>query len=73
MAVPPSMISKRAREGNTVNIKVTVQRPRGVDCPAIYTWFEKDVNLGTDFAFGTTYTLNVNDYSTTFRWNLNER
>ena len=54
------------REGNTVNIKVTVQRPKGVDCPAIYTWFEKDVNLGTDFAFGTTYTLNVNNYRTTF-------
>jgi hypothetical protein len=58
------------REGNTINIKVTVQRPRGVDCPAIYTWFEKDVNLGTDFAFGTTYTLNVNDYSTTFSGTL---
>jgi hypothetical protein len=55
-----------SREGNTINIKVTVQRPRGVNCPAIYTNFEKDVNLGTDFAFGTTYTLNVNDYSTTF-------
>ncbi len=55
-----------SREGNTVNIKVTVQRPRGVQCPAIYTWFEKDVNLGTDFAFGSTYTLKVNDYSTTF-------
>lgn len=58
------------REGNTVNITVTVQRPRGVECPAIYTWFEKDVNLGTDFAFGTTYTLNVNDYSTTFSGTL---
>jgi hypothetical protein len=54
------------KEGNTVNIKVTVQRPRGLSCPTIYTWFEKDVNLGTDFVFGTTYTLNVNDYSTTF-------
>ncbi|XUW99763.1 MAG: hypothetical protein TUN42_07675 [Dehalogenimonas sp.] len=54
------------REGTTVSIKVTVQRPRGVDCPAIYTWFEKDVNLGTDFAFGTTYNLKVNDHSTTF-------
>jgi hypothetical protein len=54
------------RDGTTVNIKVTVQRPREAKCPAIYTWFEKDVNLGTDFAFGTTYTLNVNDYSITF-------
>ncbi|MBN1369688.1 MAG: hypothetical protein JW954_05585 [Dehalococcoidaceae bacterium] len=54
------------REGNVVNIEVTVQRPRGVDCPAIYTYFEQNVNLGTDFAFGTTFTLNVNDYTTTF-------
>jgi hypothetical protein len=58
------------RESSTINIRVTVQRPRGVDCPAIYTWFEKDVNLGTDFTFGTTYTLNVNDYSTTFAGTL---
>ena len=62
-----------AREGSTVNIKVTVQRPRGVSCPAIYTNFEKDVNLGSDFAFGTTYTLNVNDYTTTFEGTLDER
>lgn len=54
------------REGSTVNITVTVQRPRGVDCPAIYTYFEKYINLGSDFIFGTTYTLNVNDYHTTF-------
>jgi hypothetical protein len=59
-----------SREGTTVNIKVTVQRPRGVDCPAVYTWFEKDINLGTDFAFGATYTLQVNDYSTTFSGTL---
>jgi hypothetical protein len=55
-----------AREGNTINIKVTVQRPKEVACPAVYTTFEKDVNLGSDFALDTTYRLNVNDYSTTF-------
>ncbi len=54
------------REGNTVNIKVTVQRPIGAQCPAIYTWFEKNINLGTDFAFGAVYILKVNDYQTTF-------
>jgi hypothetical protein len=54
------------REGNTINIKVTIQRPRGIACPAIYTNFEKDINLGSDFTFGTTYTLKVNDYTTTF-------
>ncbi|MFC2042409.1 hypothetical protein ACFLTV_02825 [Chloroflexota bacterium] len=58
------------REGSNVNIKVTVQRPRGVNCPAIYNNFEKDVNLGSDFIFGTTYTLNVNDYTTTFNGTL---
>ncbi len=54
------------REGNTINIKVTVQRPRGVSCPAIYTNFERDVNLGSDFILGTTYTLSVNEYTATF-------
>jgi len=54
------------RDGSVVNIEVTVQRPRGVDCPAVYNYFEQNVNLGTDFAFGTTFTLNVNDYTTTF-------
>ncbi|MBN1190298.1 MAG: hypothetical protein JXA46_11140 [Dehalococcoidales bacterium] len=62
-----------AREESTINIKVTIQRPRGVECPAIYTTFEKDVNLGSDFIFGTTYTLNVNDYTTTFEGTLMER
>ena len=59
-----------AREGSLVNIKVTTQHPRGVFCPAIYTYFEKDINLGSDFAFGTTYALNVNDHSTTFEGTL---
>jgi hypothetical protein len=57
------------QEGLTINIKVTVQHPVDVVCPAIYTFFEKDVNLGSNFTFGTTYTLNVNsDYTTTFRY-----
>jgi hypothetical protein len=54
--------------GNTVNIKVTTQHPKDVFCPAIYTYFEKDVNLGSNFIMGTTYTLNVNDYTTTFSY-----
>jgi hypothetical protein len=56
------------REGNTVNIKVTNQRPKDVFYPAVYTTFEKDVNLGTDFQTATTYTLYVNDYKTTFNY-----
>ena len=58
------------REGSTVNIIVTVQRPRGMSCPAIYTYFEKDIIIESDFDFGTTYTLNVNDYSTIFEGTL---
>lgn len=54
------------REGTTVNIEVTTRHPRGVFCPAIYTYFEKYVNLGSDFTLGVTYTLKVNDYTTTF-------
>jgi hypothetical protein len=54
------------RQGNIVTITVTVKRPLEVSCPAIYTSFEKNVNLGSDFMQGTTYTLDVNDYRTTF-------
>lgn len=56
------------QEGNYVNIRVTVQHPQGVDCPAVYNYFEKNINLGSDFTAGVTYTLDVNDYSTTFEY-----
>jgi hypothetical protein len=56
------------RDGATINIEVTVQHPKNVFCPAIYTFFEKDVNLGSDFTIATTYTLNVNDYTTNFTY-----
>jgi len=54
------------REGNTINIEVMVQRPKYMFCTAIYTTFEKDINLGSDFMITETYTLKVNDYTTTF-------
>lgn len=54
------------REGNPVNIEVTVQRPRDAICTQVYSFFEENLNLGSDFATGTTYTLIVNDYTTTF-------
>jgi hypothetical protein len=56
------------RETDTVNIKVFNHHPKGVFCTAIYTTFEKDINLGSDFVTGATYTLNVNDYKTTFTY-----
>jgi hypothetical protein len=58
------------RNGSDVEIKVTVRRPAEGDFPAIYTYFEKYVNLGSDFYFGTTYSLKVNDYTTTFEGTL---
>jgi hypothetical protein len=56
------------REGTTITLKVTNQHPKDAVCPAIYTTFEKDVNLGADFQTATIYTLYVNDYKTTFNY-----
>jgi len=54
------------RSGNTINIKVTTQRPKGAVCTQIYGFFEKNVNLGTEFTSGETYVINVNDKATSF-------
>lgn len=56
------------REGTTVNLEVTVRHPKDTACPAIYTYFEENITLGSDFTSGTTYTLNVNDFTTTFQY-----
>jgi inhibitor of cysteine peptidase len=55
------------RNGNTINIEVTTQRPKDKMCTAIYGYFDKNLNIGSDFTAGTTYTLKVNDYTTTFK------
>lgn len=57
-----------SRDGYTVNITVTTQRPANAECPAVYTYYEKNLNLGSDFERGATYTLHVNDYITTFTY-----
>jgi hypothetical protein len=31
--------------------------------PGIYIYFEKNINLGSEFVAGTPYTFNVNDYT----------
>ncbi len=54
------------REGNTVSISVTTKRPKSEQCIALYSYFEEYLNLGSDFTSGATYTLKVNDYTTTF-------
>ena len=54
------------RSGNTINIKVTTQRPKDAICAQVYGFFEKNVGLGSDFTSGETYIVNVNDKTTTF-------
>jgi len=57
---------KEERTGKTINIEVTTQRPKDAVCTAVYSYFEKNVGLGSDFTSGETYTVKVNDYSTSF-------
>ena len=49
------------RDGNTINIRITTQRPKDAMCTEIYGFFEKNLNLGTDFVSGEKYTVQVND------------
>ena len=57
---------KTGRSGNLITITVTVQHPKDAICPAVYGYFERNENLGSDFTSGETYTVNVNDKSTSF-------
>jgi hypothetical protein len=50
------------RSGNTIDILVTTQRPKDAICAQVYTTFEENVALGSDFTPGETYTVNVNDF-----------
>ena len=54
------------RGGDTIDIDVYNQRPKDVICAQVYGYFEENVDLGSDFASGRTYTINVNDKTTTF-------
>ncbi len=54
------------RSGNSVDITVTTQRPKDAVCAQVYSFFEENVPLGSDFTSGETYTLNVNDETTSF-------
>jgi hypothetical protein len=54
------------RDGKTITIKVTTQRPKDMMCTQEYRLFEKNASLGSDFISGETYTVKVNDYTTTF-------
>ncbi len=54
---------KTERSGSAINILVTTQRPKGAICAQVYSMFEENVALGSDFTPGETYTVNVNDAS----------
>ena len=54
------------RSGNSIDIEVTTQRPKDAVCPQVYGYFERSVNLGSDFVSGETYIINVNDKSASF-------
>lgn len=56
------------RNGNTINITVTTERPRDAICAQVYGYFEKSVALGSDFTSGKTYIVNVNDTTTIFQY-----
>ncbi|MFC1903143.1 hypothetical protein ACFLX4_03655 [Chloroflexota bacterium] len=46
---------------NTINITVTTQRPKYAQCTQVYSYFENEVNLGSDFIADGAYTINVNE------------
>lgn len=57
-----------SRSGDTITITVLNSMPSGNPvCTMIYGTYELVVDLGTDFRPGGTYTVRVNDRSTTFR------
>jgi len=54
------------RRENDINITVTTERPKDANCTQVYSYFEKNAGLGTDFISGETYVVNVNDQTTSF-------
>lgn len=54
------------RDGKTITIELTTQSPKQAACTAIYGYFEKNENLGSDFVSGETYTIDVNGMTTNF-------
>ena len=56
------------RTGGTFTVTVLNSMPTGDPvCTMIYGTYELDIDLGREFAPGATYTVRVNDKTTTFR------
>ena len=62
------MAEMTGRDGNTISIKVTNTLPDDPDiaCTAIYGLHESNLNIGSDFVSGETYTVDVNGTTATF-------
>jgi hypothetical protein len=57
-----------SRAGDTITVSVLNSMPNGdPPCTMIYGSYELNINLGSDFVSGSTYTVRVNDKTTTFR------
>ena len=56
------------RNGDTFTVRVLNSMPTGnVMCTMIYGTYELNIDLGSDFRPGATYTVQVNDTTTTFK------
>jgi hypothetical protein len=57
-----------SRTGDTFTVKVLNSMPTGnAICTMIYGTYELSIDLGRDFRPGATYTVQVNDVTTTFK------
>jgi len=57
-----------SRSGDTFTVRVLNSMPTGdVACTMIYGTYELTLDLGRDFRAGATYTVHVNDKTTTFK------
>ena len=57
-----------SRIADTFTVSVLNSMPAGDPvCTMIYGTYELNIDLGSDFALGTTYTVHVNDRTTTFK------
>ena len=56
------------RSGNTIYIEVTTERPADAVCAQVYSYFEKNVNLGSGFIRGESYIVDVNGVTRTFNY-----
>ncbi len=54
------------RSGNTITITIKTQRPKDEICTQIYSYFKKNINLGSDFISERTYTIEVNSEVVSF-------